>query len=88
MAVALFTLIDDGVAIVRKPKGVQVQAKLYHRKGQVFIGAAGGFLRITDCFDSYGTTHPDYKVLELEGTGIRLEGKKAPVYAKGWGPVE
>jgi len=84
MPVALFTLIDDGVAIVRKPKGVQVQAKLYHRNGQVFIGAAGGFLRISDKFDTYGTSHPDYKVLELEGTGVKCEGKKAPTYARGW----
>lgn len=81
----LFTLIDDGVAIIRKPPGVFVQAKLYHRGGKVFVGAAGGFVRITDKFDTYGTSHPNIKVLELSGTGVNLEGTKAPTYARGWG---
>ena len=83
----LFTLIIDGQAIVRKPKGVFVQAKLYHRGGQVYFAASGGFIRINRKWgsDPYGTTHPDYKVLELEGAGITCKGDEAPIYAKGWG---
>lgn len=84
MPVALFSVIDDGVAILRKPKGIHVQAKLYHRDGRVFVGAAGGFIRIGDKLDTYVTSHPDYKVLELEGTGVKCEGNKAPTFSRGW----
>lgn len=79
-----FTLIDDGLAVVRKPKGVFVQTKLYHRDGKIFINAAGGFVRICAKFDdTYTTSHPDYKVLELEGTGVVLIDNKAPSVS--WG---
>lgn len=86
MPIELFHAIDDGQAIVRKPKGVFVQAKLYKRGTQVFVAAGGGFLRICTKFgDSYGTSHPDYKVLELAGSGVVLKNNEAPKMASGWG---
>jgi len=81
----LFTLIDDGVAIIRKPPGVFMQTKLYHRGGDVYINAAGGFVRICAKFDTYGTTHPNIKVLELSGRNVVLHQKNAPAYRQGWG---
>jgi len=84
----LFNKIEGGVAIVRKPKGFQAQVDLYSRGVQVFIKTGSGFLRISDKLgDSYLTVHPDYKVLELEGVGVKLDGNKAPTFsaAKGWG---
>ncbi len=73
MPIQLFHEIEDGIAIVRKPRGVHVQTKIYQRNGRVYIGAGGGFIRITARFgEEYGTSHPDYKVLEIEGTGVEL----------------
>lgn len=84
----VFSRVTDGNAIVRKPKGVHVQAPLYHRANQIYIGAAGGFIRVGVPFgDYYVTTHPDYQVLELEGVGVVLKARQAPVYdnkPQGW----
>lgn len=83
----LFSKIEGGVAVVRKPKGFLVQTDIYARAGQVYIKTGGGFLRISDKLgDTYLTVHTDYKVLELEGEGVKLEGNKAPKYApsRGW----
>jgi hypothetical protein len=67
----MFTVYDGAVALLRKPKGVFVQASLYThlRSGQTFVKAAGGYLRISAApFGDYWTTsHPDYKVVELSG---------------------
>lgn len=84
----LFSKIEGGVAIVRKPKGFQAQTDLYSRDQQVFIKVGSGFLRISDKLgDAYLTVHTDYKVLELEGEGVKLVGNKAPTFSasKGWG---
>lgn len=67
----LFTVIEDGCAILRLPKGVHKQVKVYHRAGRVYVPAGGGYVRVTAFFHpSYGTSNPDIKVLELEGEGI------------------
>lgn len=84
----LFTLIDDGQAIIQKPKGVCKQVKLYHRGGNVYIGEAGGFIQVRRKWgnDPHGTSHPDIKVLDLEGNGIILKDNEAPAYKpQGWG---
>jgi hypothetical protein len=86
----LFNKIEGGVAVVRNPKGFLVQAELYSRGSQVFIKTGSGFLRISDRLgDAYLTVHTDYKVLELEGDGVKLEGNKAPLFisksSSGWG---
>jgi len=75
----LFHLIDDGIAIVRAPRGVYKQTKVYRRGSSVYIGHGVGFLRICAPFDNrYGTSHPDFKVEELEGAGIVMAKGKAP----------
>lgn len=85
MTIALFNEVAGGVAIVRKAPGVLLQVPLYSRGNQVFIKQSGGFIRIADKFDdTYLTVHPSFKVLELEGDGIRLDGKKAPAFHQGW----
>ena len=59
----LFHLIEDAYAIVRKPKGVYVQAKLYHRGDTVFVGYGSGFVRLGQKFgETWGTSHPDIKI--------------------------
>lgn len=86
MAITLFNEVAGGVAIVRKAPGVLLQVPLYSRGKQVFIKQSGGFVRISDKLgDTYLTVHPSFKVLELEGAGIKLDGAKAPEFSAGWG---
>lgn len=70
---AMFTVIEGAVAILRKPKGVYVQANLYAYKGKTWVKAAGGFLRIspTPFGGDYTTSHPDYKVVDFNGFNPR-----------------
>lgn len=77
----LFTIIEDAVAIVRLPKGILKQTKVYHRGKRIFVPHGAGFIRVTARFgsDPYGTSHPDIKVLELEGDGINT-GTSEPRY--------
>jgi len=75
----LFHLIEDAFAIVRKPKGVYVQAKLYHRAGVVYVAYGSGFVRLGQKFgESWGTSHPDIKVLDYGGPGV--EPQQDPAY--------
>lgn len=75
----LFTIIEDGVAIIRAPKGVFKQAKVYQRGGRVFVGHSGGFIRVCAKFgDTFGTSHPDIKVIDLEVPGMVLKGNSEP----------
>ena len=61
----LFHLIEDAEAIIYQG-GVYKQVKLYHRGERVFIGIGGGFARITAKFgDSWGTSHPKAKVVDI-----------------------
>lgn len=77
----MFTVIDDGIAILKAPKGVYRQAKLYHRGGRVYVGYGSGFLRVTAKFgEAWGTSHPDVKVIEIEATGVDFE-KGEPRFA-------
>lgn len=67
----LFHVIEDAYAIVRKPKGVYAQSKLYHRGDMIFLAYGSGFVRIGQKFgESWGTSHPDIKVIDFEGEGI------------------
>ena len=66
----MFTIIEGAVAILRKPKGVYVQANMYYRLNSksIYVKAAGGFIRIAAKFgDTWATSHPDYKVVEIDG---------------------
>lgn len=72
----LFTVIEDGVAIVRAPKGVFKQVKVYSRGGRVFVPHAGGFIRVCAKFgDTFVTSHPDIKVMEMEAPGLDVSGE-------------
>lgn len=67
----LFSLIEDATAIVRAPKGVLKQTKVYRRGERIFVPHAGGFIRICAKFgDLFSTSHPDIKVEELDVEGV------------------
>lgn len=64
----LFSVIDDAVAIVRLPKGVYKQTKIYRRGARLYVPHGGGYVRIGARFgDTWCTSHPDVKVAEMEG---------------------
>jgi hypothetical protein len=83
----LFTVIDDATAIVRMPKGVLKQTKVYSRGERVFVPHSGGFIRLTAPFgDTFGTSHPDIKVVEIsqDVPGLFVTGEpryRAPMRA-------
>lgn len=75
----LFTIVEDGIAIVRAPKGVFKQTKVYTRGGRVFVPHAGGFIRVCAAFNGqHVTSHPDIRVVEIEAPGLELS-KGEPV---------
>jgi hypothetical protein len=67
----LFSVIDEGVAIIRCANGVFKQTKVYQRAGRVYVAHGGGFIRVTAKFgETFGTSHPNVKVVELEAEGV------------------
>lgn len=64
----LFTAIDDAVAIVRFPKGVHKQVKMYRRGEGVFLPCSGGYIgvRYLEHTGEFTTTHPDVKLVEYD----------------------
>lgn len=63
----IFTVIEDAYAIVRFPKGVFKQTKIYSRKERLYVPHAGGFIRILGRFgEAWPTSHPDIKVIEMD----------------------
>lgn len=81
----LFSVVDEADAIIRLPKGVHKQVKVYQRAGKLFVPHAGGFIRIvpTKWDESYSTGHPDIKVVEIEGPGIGTNGRELTYHPKG-----
>lgn len=72
----LFTLVEDGVAVLRAPNGVFKQTKVFTRGGRVFVPYSGGFIRVCAAFNSqHTTTHPSVKVVEIEAEGLDLKGE-------------
>lgn len=70
----LFTKIDEANPIISLKGGVQKQVPMYQRDGKVYVGAKGGFVRITAKFgDTYGTTSPDIKLVDFEAEGVSDE---------------
>lgn len=57
----LFTVIPDAFAVVSKG-GVFRQVRLYHRRGRLYAGAAGGFVGL---MNSGATTVPSLRIDEL-----------------------
>lgn len=67
----LFTVIDDGVAIIRAKKGILKQVGLYARGGRVYVPVSGGFVRVCASLGGeFVTSHPDIKVVEMEAPGL------------------
>ena len=62
----LFHEIVDGAAIVRLKHGLHKQVKIYRRKGFVYVGVSGGFVRIVTKFGDYWTTaNPNISVIDI-----------------------
>lgn len=75
----MFHLIEDATAILRMPRGVFRQAKMYHRGERLYCGYGAGFVRVTAKFgDSWGTSHPDIKVVEFDC--VHADGSSEPRY--------
>ncbi len=72
----LFTLIEDAHAILRLPKGVQKQVKLYRRGLRVYVPHGGGYVEVRGTASTsqpstngaHSTSHPDVNVLDFEMT--------------------
>lgn len=78
MALQPFTLVEDGIAILRLKNGIHKQVKVYHRGGKLYVPQSSGFVRIvpTRWDDYFATGHPDTKVLEIEGEGISIKDRE------------
>jgi hypothetical protein len=74
----LFTVVEEGIAILRMPKGVFKQTKVYRRGNRCFVPHAGGFIRVCTAFDGrFSTSHPDIKVDAIEAPGLETKGEPA-----------
>ena len=64
----LFTLIDDAFGIVRYPKGIHKQVKLYKRKLRVYFPHSGGFVEVRgqENDGTFNTSHPDLKLIDYD----------------------
>lgn len=73
----LFSVVDEGEAIIRLPRGVHKQVKVYQRAGVLYVPHGGGYVRIVPQLwdSSYSTGHPEVKVIEIAGPGISTSGK-------------
>lgn len=78
MALQPFTVVEDGLAILRLKNGIHKQVKVYHRTGKLYVPQSGGYVRIIPqrWDDYFATGHPDTKVLEIEGDGITINGRQ------------
>lgn len=77
----LFHIIPDAEGIIRIRGAVFKQVKLYQRKGRVFIGAQGGFVRITTQLgDEWGTSAPGITVIDLPDDIPKLKVGKVVEY--------
>lgn len=59
----LFHVIEDAFVITRC-RGVLKQAKLYHRRGALYVGASGGFVRLSG---NGNTSAPNLSYEEIVG---------------------
>ena len=71
-----FEIIHGSVVILRQ-KTVYKETMAYHRSGDVYAKACGGFVRLGI---NGGTTHPDIKWEEMEG----VNGIKKPKQTFGY----
>lgn len=60
--------IEGAKAFLRAKYGVYREVEVYRRGDYLYVPHGKGFLRITAMWDGqWGTSHPNVKVLELEG---------------------
>lgn len=80
-----FSVIEDAIAIVKLPKGVQKQTKMYHRNGALYVPHGGGYIQVRGKFDGeWLTSHPDVRVSEFECAGTKYKvtgGLEFPSYS-------
>lgn len=70
----LFTVVQDGKAILRLPKGVLKQVDLYQRGTRFYVPFGGGYVEIRHMVQTsmatvrgcHATSHPDVQVLDFE----------------------
>jgi hypothetical protein len=76
----MFNLLEDDECIVIE-NGIEKPAKLYERRGALYVGIKGGFARLKA---NGSTSHPQTKLLELHRDGplfqdqfgrLRVEGE-------------
>lgn len=84
----LFHRIDDAEAIIRAKGGVFKQTEVFRRGEQVFVKAAGGFVRLAPKFNgAWGTSNPGVTVIDISqdipGLFVVNDGKRAPYYTRG-----
>lgn len=69
----VFSQIDDALAIVKYPRGILKQVKMYRRKDRVYVPHSGGFIEVRNNWDgAFTTSHPDVKVVEYDARGTHL----------------
>ena len=69
----LFHEIEGAVAILRLPKGVFKQVKMFHRGQDVYVAAAGGYVRVGPWLGNrWGTTHPSVFVEDIDTADGRV----------------
>ena len=69
----LFHEIEGAAAILRLPKGVFKQVKVFHRGANVYVATAGGYVRIAVWLGNrWGTTHPSIFVEDIDTAGGRI----------------
>ena len=66
----LFTQIDDVWAVLRLPKGVYKQTRLYRRRDRVYAPHGAGYVEVRhqQHDGSYTTSCPDVKLVEHDST--------------------
>lgn len=69
----LFHEMPDEQAVIRVGRGVYKQAKLFRRGDQVFVAAAGGYVRVLKKFgDTWGTSHPATTVIDMSDNAANV----------------
>jgi hypothetical protein len=69
-----FVKLEDALAILRLPKGVQKQTPMYRRGLRVYVPHGGGYIEVRGATattqetstGAFGTAHPDVQLLDFE----------------------
>ena len=72
----LFSEVLSAHAIVKYPKGIYKQSKVYRRERKLYIKHAGGFVEIRHQEfggETFATSHPDIKVLDHDIPNTELK---------------